>query len=107
MAFSGALRSAAVIHAAMRGPPAAAAAICAATPTLLAPLAKLGPLVGAAQFGFEQRWPTSSATRSFVEGEKSSLPRRGVLSTAVPRVIAAPQYRCTPTAGPNLATAGR
>src|SRR5262249_14042207 len=57
-----------------RGPPGAAAVMCAPTPTLLRPICLLGPPVGARQSGFEHRWPTSCAMYRRTGFEKLSRP---------------------------------
>src|SRR5258708_33237780 len=67
------------------GPPTDAAAICAATPTLIDfSGSTLGPLVGCRQFGFEQRIPTRCARTSFVFRVKSS---RGMLVRLLQRDV--------------------
>src|SRR5262249_44376958 len=59
IAFAADFRWAGVNDGSKRGPPGAAAVMCAPTPTLLTPFCLLGPNVGAWHFGFEHRWPTS------------------------------------------------
>ncbi len=55
-----------------RGPPCAAAVMCAATPTIKALAgSSCGPLVNARQPGFEQRFPTRDASVRFTSSVKS------------------------------------